>query len=95
MQQRHSGLMAMENLKKKSKNKNELSDEMMMFIILNTASIQLIPTTVIALRASLGAINPAEIIIPVWISTIFADTVGICLMKMYLKIKKRRKVEIN
>ena len=95
MPQHLCGLKAMENLKKINKNKNELSDEMMIFIILNTASIQIIPTTVIALRASLGSNNPTEIIIPVWISTIVADFVGICVMKIYLLLRKRRKIEIN
>ncbi len=95
MQQHHFGLKAMENLKKRNKNKNQLSDEMMMFIILNTASVQIIPTTIIALRASLGAENPSEIIIPIWISTIIADVVGIYVMKTYLKTRKRKKVEIN
>jgi len=48
-----SGLKAMKLLQKKNKNKNELSNTMAMFIVLNTASIQIIPTTIIALRTSL------------------------------------------
>jgi spore maturation protein A len=45
---------------------------MMMLIVLNTASIQIIPTTVIAIRNSLGSSNPTSIVFPVWIATIFA-----------------------
>ena len=48
-----SGIKAMQSLQKKNKNKKELSNTMAMFIVLNTASIQIIPTTVIAIRTSL------------------------------------------
>ena len=41
-----------------------------MFILLNTLSIQIIPTTIISVRASLGSVNPGVIILPVWITSI-------------------------
>jgi len=47
------GLKAMQSLQKKNKNKKRLSNSMAMFIVLNTASIQIIPTTVMAVRSSL------------------------------------------
>ena len=47
------GLKAIKSLQDKNKNKEELSNSMIMFIVLNTASIQIIPTTVIAIRSSL------------------------------------------
>ena len=56
-----------------------------MFIIINTASIQIIPTTVIAIRSSLGSTNPTEIIIPVWIATIVAAVAGITSAKILKK----------
>lgn len=49
-------------------------------IVLNTASIQIIPTTVIAIRNSLGSSNPTGIIFPVWIATICAAVTGIFLL---------------
>ena len=58
---------------------------MVMFIVLNTASLQLIPTTVIAIRSSLGSENPSSIIIPVWIATIVAAAVGVCISKVLMK----------
>ena len=58
---------------------------MMMFIVINTASIQLIPTNVIAIRTSLNSQNPTSIIIPVWIATIIAGFVGIFLTKILIK----------
>ena len=66
------GLKAMKSLQKENKNKDTLSNSMMMLIVLNTASIQLIPTTVIAIRNSLDSQNPTSIVFPVWIATIIA-----------------------
>ena len=58
---------------------------MAMFIVLNTASMQIIPTTVIAVRSSLGAENPSSIIIPVWIATICAAITGVIVTKIFIK----------
>lgn len=82
-----SGLKAMEKLNEKNKNKNELTDSMTMIVVLNTTSIQLIPTTVLSIRASLNSENPAKIIIPIWISTLVGTTVAIILTKIILKNK--------
>lgn len=65
--------------------KDELSNSMAMFIVLNTASLQLIPTTVIAIRSSLGSENPSLIIIPVWIATIVAAIAGVTMSKIFMK----------
>lgn len=66
------GLKAMRSMQKENEKKDTLSDSMMMFIVINTASIQIIPTTVIAIRNSLGSSNPTSIVFPVWIATICA-----------------------
>lgn len=83
------GLKAMSELQKENKNKERLSDNMMMLIVLNTASLQIIPTTIIALRSSLGSDNPTKIIFPVWVSTICAAIVGIILTKVIIKATKK------
>ncbi len=83
------GIKAMKSMQEENKRKDELSNSMMMFILLNTASLQLIPTNVIAIRTSLGSQNPTSIIIPVWISSIVAAVVGILAVKVL--IKKGRK----
>ena len=83
------GLKAMKELQKENLNKEELSDNMMMLIVLNTASLQIIPTTIIALRSSLGSDNPTKIIFPVWISTICGAIVGIICTKIVIKCTKR------
>lgn len=66
------GLKAISSMQEKNKDKSTLSNSMAMFILINTASLQIIPTTVIALRSSLGSTNPSQIILGVWIATIAA-----------------------
>ena len=82
------GLKAMKTMQKENKKKDTLSNSMMMFIVLNTASLQLIPTNVIAIRSSLNSSNPTNIILPVWISTIIALIVGIIFTKILIKKTK-------
>lgn len=84
------GLKAMEELQKENNNKDTLSDNMMMLIVLNTASLQIIPTTVIAIRSSLGSQNPSKIIFPVWISTICAAFMAIIFCKIIIKITRKK-----
>lgn len=69
------GLKAMEEMGKNADGR--ATDEMITFLVLNTASIQLIPTTVIALRGDAGSSAPSEIMIPVWIVSVFALVVGL------------------
>lgn len=79
------GLKAMKTMQKENKNKEVLSNSMAMFIVLNTASLQLIPTNVIAIRTSLNSNNPTQIIFPVWFATIIAAIVGIIATKIITK----------
>ena len=79
------GLKAMKTMQKENSKKDTLTNSMAMFIILNTASIQMIPTTVIAIRSSLGSTNPTSIIIPVWGATICAAVAGITAAKILMK----------
>lgn len=79
------GIKAMQTMQEKNPDKERITDSMAIFIVLNTASLQLIPTTVIAIRASLGSTNAVQIILPVWISTIVADIAGIVASKVLMK----------
>lgn len=79
------GLKAMKTLQDKNPKKDRLSNSMAMFIIINTASIQIIPTTVIAIRSSLKSVNPTSIILPVWIATICAALAGVFVAKILMK----------
>lgn len=88
MQRRLFGIKAMKSMQKENKDKKILTNEMTTFIVLNTASIQIIPTTVIAIRSSLGSSNPTAIIVPVWIATICAAIAGIVATKIFIKLGK-------
>ena len=85
------GLKAMKSLQKNNRNKpkDELTDEMIMFIVINTASIQIIPTTVIAIRSSMGATNPTGVVFPVWIATICAGMAGIIATKVCIRLSNK------
>ncbi len=75
-----SGLKAMQSLKKENKTK-----DMALFTVLNTASFQLIPSTLIAMRQAAGSANPAEIIIPVWCASACSVTVAVMCAKALCK----------
>lgn len=79
------GIKAMTSMQEVNTKKDTLSDSMMMFIVINTASLQIIPTTVIAIRTSLNSSNPTSIVVPVWVATIFSIIAGICITKILIK----------
>lgn len=79
------GIKAMEELKKESKNKDKLSKSMVMFLVLNMASIQLIPTTVIGLRMSYGSQNAAEIVMPVLVASLVSAVLGVLAVKIFYR----------
>ena len=81
------GLKAMTKMQEKNREKNKLSKSMLMFVVLNTASIQLIPTSVIALRATAGSKNPTDIVLPTIISSIASVVVGILIVKIFYRRK--------
>ena len=84
------GLKAISSMQEKNKDKKTLSNSMIMLIVLNTASLQLIPTTVIAIRNSLGSKNPTNIIFPIWIATLVAAIVGIISAKILIKLTDKK-----
>ena len=79
------GLKAMKTMQEENPKKDTLSDSMAMFIVLNTASLQLIPTNVIAIRNSLNSANPTQVILPVWGATIVSAIVGVIATKIIIK----------
>ncbi len=74
------GLSAVKEMKKEG----SISD-IMIFTVLNTASFQLLPTTLIAMRLTAGANNPGEILIPVWGASICSVVVAVLCGKMWSK----------
>lgn len=73
------GLKAMEQLHTLNDRRDIASNEMVVFVVMNTASLQLLPTTLAALRQSYGSSAPFEIIVPVWISSACALTVALLI----------------
>ena len=80
------GLKAMEELQKENKDKSTASNAMCMFLGMNTAGFQLIPTTVLAVLVSVGYQNPTEIIAPTLLVTTIAFLSAIILSKLFSKI---------
>ncbi len=79
------GLKAMKTMQKENPKKDTVSNSMAMFIVINTASIQLIPTNAIAIRSSLNSNSPSGIILQVWVATVVALTVGVTSTKILMK----------
>lgn len=76
------GIKAMEELQKLNPEKERASDAMVMFLVINSACVQIIPATVISLRSAAGSKNPSEIIITTFITSIIALCVGIISCKL-------------
>lgn len=82
------GIKAMQCLDRENKNPDYASDNMCMLVIINTASLQIIPTTIIALRTAAGSNNPFSVILPIWISSLTALITAVLLAKIYFGRKK-------
>jgi spore maturation protein SpmA len=80
------GLRAMQELQDLNPQKDTASNAMIMFLVLNTAGITLIPTSVIAMRMANGAANPADIFIPCLIGTFISFLSGMIAVAIYQKI---------
>ena len=88
------GLKAMKTLQKDNSKKDTVSHSMAMFIVINTASMQLIPTTVIAIRTSFNSSNPTQIIFPVWGVTIAAFLAAVIATKIFIFLDKKKNINI-
>ena len=80
------GLKAMEELNKLNKKVGTATDAMCTFLVINTSNVQLIPATVIAIRASAGSANPTEILGPVILATTVNTIVGVATVKLLAKL---------
>ena len=79
---------AMEKLQENNQNKNVATNDMVMFTVLGTASVDIFPTTLIALRQTSGSADPFEIIVPVWICSFVTALVGVLLVKIFCLVRK-------
>lgn len=86
-----SGLKAMKRLKEISKeDEHTASDEMVTFLVLNTAGVTLLPTTVMAIRQSYGSINPVDFLPLAIIGTICSCIGGLILDYLFRKLRKNK-----
>ena len=83
------GIKAMTSMQEINKKKDTLSNSMMIFIVLNTASLQIIPTTVIAIRTSLNSNNPTSIVAPVWGASICSIIIAVIVTKIMIKKQEK------
>jgi spore maturation protein SpmB len=71
------GLKAMQELQDSNTEKDQASDAMIMFIVLNTSGLTIVPISVMALRAANGAANPSDVFLPILLATYFATLAGL------------------
>ncbi len=84
-----AGLKAMQELQKINQKKDTATEPMITFLILNTAGVTLIPTTILALRVAYKSVNPSEIILPAIIATLCSSIAGLTLDYFIRKRKKK------
>ncbi len=80
------GLKAMEQLQELNTKKDTASNPMIMFLVLNTSGLTLIPISILVYRAQMGAAQPTDIFIPILLATFFSTLAGIIITSLYQKI---------
>lgn len=80
------GLKAMKEMQELNPDKETASNSMIMFLVLNTAGLCLIPISIMVYRAQLGAANPADVFLPIMIATFIAALTGLISVAVYQKI---------
>lgn len=85
------GIKAMQELEKEESANGIATDNMIMLTIINTASLQLFPATVAAIRTNYNSVAPAEIVPCVWIVSVYCFAVSVGYAKLMSFISKRRK----
>jgi len=82
------GIKAMQDLQSFNPDKETITFEMMLFVVINTASIQLIPFTVIGILADFGAQNPAAVVLPTLLATILSAVFSVGTLFVFRKVFK-------
>lgn len=80
------GLKAMDQLQEINTKKDTASNAMIMFLVLNTSGLTLIPISIMVYRAQLGAADPSDIFLPILLATFFSTMVGIISVSLFQKI---------
>ncbi len=80
------GLKAMEGLQQLNKEKDTASNPMIMFLVLNTSGLTLIPISIMVYRVQMGAAQPTDIFVPILLATFFSTLTGIIAVSLYQRI---------
>ena len=80
------GLKAMEGLQELNPQKDTASNPMIMFLVLNTSGLTLIPISIMVYRAQMGAAQPTDVFVPILLATFFSTLVGIIAVSLYQRI---------
>ena len=82
------GIKAMQDLQTLNGEKDTLSFEMMLFIVVNTASVQLLPFTVVGILSSFGAVNPSGIVLPTICATVISAVIALCILFLFRRFAR-------
>lgn len=88
------GLKAMEQLQELNTRKDTATNPMIMFLVLNTSGLTLIPVSIMVYRSQLGAAQPTDIFIPILLATFFSTIAGLIITSIYQKINLFNKVMV-
>ena len=80
------GLKAMEQLQGLNARKDTATNPMIMFLVLNTSGLTIIPVSILVYRAQMGAAQPTDVFIPILIATFFSTLAGIVVTSLYQRI---------
>ena len=80
------GLKAMEGLQELNPKKDTASNPMIMFLVLNTSGLTLIPISIMVYRAQMGAAQPTDVFVPILLATFFSTLAGIIAVSIYQRI---------
>ena len=80
------GLKAMEQMQELNPKKDTASNPMIMFLVLNTSGLTLIPISIMVYRAQMGAAQPTDIFIPILLATFFSTLAGVIITSLFQKI---------
>lgn len=80
------GLKAMEDLQELNPRKDTASNPMIMFLVLNTSGLTIIPISIMVYRAQMGAAQPTDVFVPILLATFFSTLAGIITVSLYQRI---------
>jgi spore maturation protein SpmA/spore maturation protein SpmB len=87
-----TGLQAMKEMQETNPDKEKASNAQIMFLVLNTSGLTIIPVSIMVYRAQMGAANPSDIFIPILLATFFSTLAGLISVAIYQKINLFDKV---